>query len=282
MPIENISDTARWVAAFRAEESARPDALFHDAFAERLAGDRGRALAKAMSGSSAMMWTMAVRTAILDELVLQAVRRDGVDLVVNLACGLDARAHRLDLPAQLRWVDADLPGLLYYKEEILGSAKPRCDLARERVDLADDDARRAFLQRVAVGSHRALVITEGLLMYLPEVAVRSLADDLYRVSPFRYWATDLVGPIMLWGLQVMWNRKLAEGNARMQFGPSEGAAFFRPHGWREGESRPYADEGARLGRGFSPRLWKHTRRFAPEVVRARVRSNAGIVRLERA
>jgi O-methyltransferase involved in polyketide biosynthesis len=28
--VENISDTARWVAIFRAEESERPDAVFHD------------------------------------------------------------------------------------------------------------------------------------------------------------------------------------------------------------------------------------------------------------
>jgi Leucine carboxyl methyltransferase. len=35
--VENISDTARWVAIFRAEESERPDAVFHDPFARRLA-----------------------------------------------------------------------------------------------------------------------------------------------------------------------------------------------------------------------------------------------------
>jgi O-methyltransferase involved in polyketide biosynthesis len=40
--IRNVSDTARWVAMYRAQESARPDALFHDPWAERLGGDRGR------------------------------------------------------------------------------------------------------------------------------------------------------------------------------------------------------------------------------------------------
>jgi O-methyltransferase involved in polyketide biosynthesis len=30
--VENISDTARWVAIFRAEESERPNAVFHDSF----------------------------------------------------------------------------------------------------------------------------------------------------------------------------------------------------------------------------------------------------------
>ena len=42
MAIENISDTARWVAVYRAMETARPDAIFRDPFADRLAGRRGR------------------------------------------------------------------------------------------------------------------------------------------------------------------------------------------------------------------------------------------------
>ena len=40
--IENISDTARWVAVYRAMETERPDAIFRDPFAARLAGDTGR------------------------------------------------------------------------------------------------------------------------------------------------------------------------------------------------------------------------------------------------
>ncbi len=39
--IENVSDTALWVAVYRAMETARPDAIFRDPYAERLAGDKG-------------------------------------------------------------------------------------------------------------------------------------------------------------------------------------------------------------------------------------------------
>ncbi len=41
MPIEHISDTARWVAVYRAMETARPDAIFRDPHARQLAGERG-------------------------------------------------------------------------------------------------------------------------------------------------------------------------------------------------------------------------------------------------
>lgn len=43
--ITHVSDTARWTALYRATESARPDALFNDSLAERLAGEHGRAIA---------------------------------------------------------------------------------------------------------------------------------------------------------------------------------------------------------------------------------------------
>ena len=44
-PIRNVSDTALWVAVYRAMESERADAHFVDPFARRLAGEReiGRA-----------------------------------------------------------------------------------------------------------------------------------------------------------------------------------------------------------------------------------------------
>src|SRR5713226_7063171 len=44
--IRNISDTARWVAVYRARESERPDALFKDTFARKLAGQRGEEIAR--------------------------------------------------------------------------------------------------------------------------------------------------------------------------------------------------------------------------------------------
>jgi methyltransferase (TIGR00027 family) len=247
MRIESISDTAQWVAAFRALEE----------------------------------WTMAVRTAVLDELIRNAVRRDNADLVLNLACGLDTRPYRLDLPAQVQWVEVDLPGILDHKERILGDVLPRVQFTRMRADLEDEGTRRKLLEQVASRARRILVLTEGLLVYLPEVAVRSLADDLYRLPSYRWWAFDLVGSNALRVIQHLWNGQLASGNARMQFGPPEGAAFFRPHGWREAEVRTYPDEGARLRRGWGPRLWRYTRNFTPGPLRNMVQQTAAIVRLER-
>ena len=48
MILENISDTARWIAVYRAMEPERPDAIFSDPFARRLAGERGEKIVHEM------------------------------------------------------------------------------------------------------------------------------------------------------------------------------------------------------------------------------------------
>ena len=112
--VGNVSDTARWVAIYRAWESARPDALFHDPFAQRLAGERGAAIAAAVPRTARSGWPMIARTKLIDDLVVANVR-DGCDRVVNLAAGLDTRPYRLPLPPTLSWVEADLPAMIEEK-----------------------------------------------------------------------------------------------------------------------------------------------------------------------
>jgi methyltransferase (TIGR00027 family) len=280
MTIDSISDTAKWVAAFRAQESERPDAHFRDPYAKNLAGERGYQLARTLPAGDQVAWVMAVRTAVLDEMVLRAVSQ-GVDLVLNLACGLDTRPYRLPLPPTLHWVEADLPGILDYKEERLQGALPACRLERARADLARADVRTKLFERVGRESKKALVITEGLLVYLPEDAVVGLSRDLHQVASFQWWVIDLVSPLVLRAMQLIWNRQLAEGNARMQFGPRSGTDFFVPLGWREAEFRSFAEEGGRLRRGLAPRFWHLVKPFTPGPVNRLVTNISGMIRLER-
>src|SRR5882672_11338714 len=123
-PIRDVSDTALWVAVYRAEESERRDAHFRDPYARRLAGERGARIAASIPGGTSWGWPMVVRTKVFDEIILRAVGAEGFDTVLNLAAGLDARPWRLDLPANLHWVDVDLPGMLAYKQQGLAGETP--------------------------------------------------------------------------------------------------------------------------------------------------------------
>ncbi len=228
-PVSNVSDTARWVAVYRARESARPDALFHDAFADLLAGDRGRAIAALVPRQARSGWPMVTRTKLIDDLVLEAVGA-GCDCVLNLAAGLDARPYRLELPAALSWVELDLPALTEEKERLLKSAQPRCLLRRIKVDLADVAARAAALRSAIGTSRHVLIITEGLLLYLDDEEVRSLAAELAEQPAIERWVLDLLSPELLKMLRKSMGKHLE--NAPMKFAPPNGVAFFEALGWR--------------------------------------------------
>ena len=157
--IRNISDTARWVAVYRACESDRPDAVFRDPFARRLAGERGEQIADSMPLGRDNAWSMVTRTYLIDQFVTDQVRQ-GVDMVVNLAAGLDARPYRMQLPSSLRWIEVDLPEILDYKENILRDEKPVCALERFRLDLSNLEARRALFTKLGSQARKALVIFE--------------------------------------------------------------------------------------------------------------------------
>jgi methyltransferase (TIGR00027 family) len=245
--LRNISDTALWVAAYRAEESERPDALFHDPFARRLTGERGFRLLDAMPRGRQLAWPMVVRTALVDQIVLDRVG-DGLDLVLDLAAGLDARPYRMPLPPELLWVEADLPGMIAAKRAVLDTETPVCRLERFPVDLADRGARRDLLAEIAGRGSRGLVITEGLLVYLGEDEVAALARDLAAAGSCRWWATDLASPGLLRYMLRSWGRQVGGAGAPFRFAPAAGPEFFRELGWRPVEVHNSFYAAARMKR----------------------------------
>src|SRR4051812_32770729 len=105
--IQHVSDTAIWVAHYRALESERPDALFRDHLAQVLAGTRGREISESFGRTSRYSrWSVIIRTVVIDQL-LQKLAGEGVDTVLNLGAGLDTRPYRLALPPALRWIEVD-------------------------------------------------------------------------------------------------------------------------------------------------------------------------------
>ena len=232
---------------YRARETERPDALFRDPYARRLSGARGEQIAASMPFSDKATWAWVARTVLFDQFIEEQVR-GGVDLVVNLAAGLDARPYRMALPPSLKWVEVDLPGILAYKEEILAGCKPACALERVRLDLSDVPARRELFERLGRSARRALVVTEGLLIYLTAEEVGSLARDLAAPASFRSWALDLASPGLLKMIQKDSGTQLSAAGASLKFGPPEGPGFFVPHGWKPVDVRSPLKTAARLKR----------------------------------
>jgi len=245
--IRNISDTARWAAVFRAQETERSDALFRDPLAKRLAGERGQQIATAMTMHSKNAWSWVMRTVVVDRYIERQLAA-GIDTILSLAAGLDARPYRMAVPPSLRWIEVDLPELLAYKEQTLAGEKPRCAVERVALDLADVNKRRALFAQVGASSKRVMILSEGLLIYLSPEDVGVLATDLAKVPSFRYWALDIVSPGLMDMLRKEGGEHLERAGAPFKFAPAEGPGFFRRYGWRPIEVRSPLKEASRAGR----------------------------------
>jgi methyltransferase (TIGR00027 family) len=292
--IQNVSDTAFMVAVYRAMESERPDALFHDPLAPKLAGEHGQKIVDDMSGglfrgrelflrSRMVGWTVAIRTRIIDEFLQSAIAQ-GCDAVLNLGAGLDARPYRMALPASFHWIEADYPHVIEFKESRLAGETPRCDLERVKVDLADAEQRRRLFSQVSSRFGNVFVLTEGLVPYLSVDEAAGLADDIRAQSNFRAWAVDYFSPMVAKYRRRRGVQKKLQ-NAPFRFEPADYFQFFREHGWRVKEERYFVDVGAALGRPLplprGMRVWGALRGlFASRERKEAFRKFAGYVLFE--
>ena len=280
--VQNVSDTAFWIAHFRALETERPDALFRDPLAGMLAGDRGKKIAETMPRSFMTGWAVVIRTCIIDDYVRFAIAQ-GTDTVLDLGAGLDTRPYRMDLPKSLAWVEADYPDLIEFKEKRLSNEKPCCQLDRVKLDLANLSERRQMFASTNARAKKMLVLTEGVVPYLSVEDVGSLADDLRALDRACYWVVDYFSPELHKYRQRLMRRKME--NAPFKFKPEDWFGFFKQHGWHSREIRYLAEEADRIQRPIQlPLFLKLVLRIRALVAsterRAAFRRSAGYVLLE--
>lgn len=175
----------------RAIESSREDRLFDDALATAtvdfvrgiIRTDPDAALPTGPerdSGNLTETWYMlatylGVRTRFYDERILAAIAA-GIRQVVIVAAGLDSRAVRLDLPADVTVYEIDTEPVLQFKEVVMDSAQLKLKSGRRPVAA---DLRGPWAEKLAEMGFDSLRPTmwlvEGLLMYLtPEACDRLL------------------------------------------------------------------------------------------------------------
>ncbi|MFI6361754.1 SAM-dependent methyltransferase [Nocardia sp. NPDC050630] len=192
VPMAGVALTAIGVAVIRAKESVRTDRLYDDPFAQ-LFVDAARDAYRAVEGGierwarleevADMFFegrTVGVR--LVDDRVAEAVEQ-GIRQIVLIGAGLDTRAFRLALPADIRVFEIDLPELFAFKEPILAAAhaKPRCDRAVLSIDLREDWAKllREHGFRPDLPTHW---VDEGVLGYLTHEHALHVVTTLTELS----------------------------------------------------------------------------------------------------
>ena len=274
---ESVGATALGVAAARAVETARDDALIRDEFAYLLVSSAGPQWAQMASSDPAWLADdeefralhdmsrdyQAVRTHYFDE-YFQATMRAGIRQVVILAAGLDSRAYRLDWPAGTTVFEIDQPKVLEYKTSTLDAhgADPRAHRVPVAVDLRDDWP--AALTDAGFDSAQPTAwLAEGLLPYLPPDAQDRLFELVTSHSaPGSQIAVEAFSmDLSAQGDQDRIARRERTARMRELSGididvdtltyadgdRADAAGWLSDHGWRV-DAVPSEDEMTRLGR----------------------------------
>lgn len=195
----SVGATAVMVAAARAAETARPDALINDPYAKVLVDGAGAgswdyiaddAFVAQVTESDPEIGTLfehmgnyqAVRTHFFDAFFAAAVD-GGIRQIVILASGLDSRAFRLPWPAGTTVFEIDQPKVLEYKSATLAAhgVHPTADRHEVAIDLRQDWPAALTAAGFDAGRPTAW-LAEGLLMYLPADAQDRLFTQITELS----------------------------------------------------------------------------------------------------
>jgi methyltransferase (TIGR00027 family) len=274
---ESVGATALGVAAARAAETARPDALIRDDYAYLLTASAGPAWAQMASADDEWLRDdeqarrqhemarnyQAVRTHYFDGYFDVAVRA-GIRQVVILAAGLDSRAYRLDWPTGTTAFEIDQPKVLDYKTSTLDAhgGLPKARRVPVAVDLRDDWP-AALLAAGFDPAQPTAWLAEGLLPYLPGDAQDRLFDlvtahsaagsriavEAFNLHPSQYSSEK----------RALRRERTAQLRERLGLDldvdtlmyiddeRADAAEWLADHGWRV-DAVPSAEEMKRLGR----------------------------------
>lgn len=124
-----------------------------------------------LRGKAASKWLayyMGVRAAVFDEWVKEKIGEAPSSVVIHIGCGMDSRALRVGAD-KLMWYDVDLP-------EVIEERK-RYYTETDTYKMIAGDARDAeWLDEIR--GEEAIVVMEGVSMYLPPEKVRGLTERL--------------------------------------------------------------------------------------------------------
>lgn len=255
--MDPVATTGLYTAIMRARESARPDRLFSDPFAEVLAGSQGQDLLAWMdkqSPGSSQNPVIAIRTRFFDDALERILGESGVDQLVFLAAGLDTRAFRLPLRPDLVLFELDRSEVLALKAARLEplDAAPGCRRIPIPADLTGDWS--AALQGGGFDPRRRSAwLVEGLLQYITEAQVHQMLGTLSGLTaPGSWLLTDLVSRSFFTSPQLAgFLAMMAANGSPWHFGTDDPEGLFAGHGWQPQVTR-FGDDAANFGRWIMP------------------------------
>ncbi|MBS0027893.1 class I SAM-dependent methyltransferase [Chitinophaga sp. 22321] len=243
-----------YMAAFRAIESTKPEKerLLHDPFAAvflsgfyqfLLVCCSYRFIRNIVTSCIQFRWpgtfTAAVaRTKLIDDMIIDAVRYDGINQVIILNATYDTRAHRLNTGLPLHYVEMDHPVLQHRKRKLLATLENQPTIPVDYVQLdmntqqISDVIPRLFYRQ----HYKTLFLWEGLTSNMEAEQGETIFHHVRKFNPgtqiiFTYVEkAALENPKAFYGFERI-DRLLRRAGENWDFGmcPAELHAYLETH-----------------------------------------------------
>ena len=227
----------------RAIQSQWKNPILRDPWAEEAMQHIDYDLSKQLTGvASWSMWRdigptiIATRAATFDQLTISFLADHPDAVVLQVGCGMDSRAFRVNPPADVEWFDVDYPDVIDLRRQLF----PTRDHYHMIGAPLDDLRWLADVPR----ERPALMIAEGVLHYLSETDVKALLNAVVAHFPSGQLIFDICNTMIVkqagknvggtgatyrWGLDDPQDIKQLEPKLALikEFKPSELVAFSR-------------------------------------------------------
>jgi O-methyltransferase involved in polyketide biosynthesis len=169
-----VESTLLWTVHHKVLDFRNTEPVLGDVWAvdvmDRLEFDR-----RHLRGTSGDRYMVLLRARRIDAWVREWIAANPGGTVLQLACGLDARALRVGAPERGRWIDTDLPDVVALRRRVLPEP-PRYRL------LAGSATESDWLEEVPTDAP-VLVVAEGLVEYLRPEETHALLGRLLVCFP---------------------------------------------------------------------------------------------------
>lgn len=184
-----ISKTAFYCTGVRALDARKPEPACGDQYAERFMDDEAWRVFEPFRRFIGPNVSNAARAGIIDDLLRDRLAATPDLRVVLIGAGFDSRAFRL---TGGRWLEVDEPQVFAWKEPRLPAADSPNPLTRLPVDFATE--RLADRLQPFADPGAAVVVIEGVLMYLGEPRIRELLRTVRVTFPRAEILCDVMTP----------------------------------------------------------------------------------------
>src|SRR5512146_750624 len=185
----------------RAIQSQWKNPILRDPWAEEAMRHIDYDLSKQLTGvASWSMWKdigpaiIATRAATFDQLTTRFLADHPDAVVLQVGCGMDSRAFRVNPPASVEWFDVDYPDVIDLRRQLF-PGELRSQTGRYHMIGAPLEDLR-WMDEVP-RDRPGLLIAEGVLHYLSEPEVKALLNAVVAHFPSGQMIFDICNPFIV-------------------------------------------------------------------------------------